>query len=401
MRPSDTVIAALALAALLTFLLSHSSKFWRAPASAVRHLKLHEEEFGEKKRLLAELYALEILSLCAGSFLFGLLYRRLGLGWPLALVPALLTSLVTIMLLAPLSLRFSTVRDLESASLPRVSRRLAVWTGRLLALSSWFSPGERGAGDSGTGPVAGAWLTGNVRGTPPIESPYGRDLLRLLLRLRDRHVSEVMVPRLDMVCAGENSTIAELAELAAESGHTRIPIVADTIDSVKGYVTAKEVVLKLHRGHGDERVSSVMRKPVFVTPRTSIESCLKQLQKEHASLAIVAERSGRTVGLVTSEDILEEVAGDFYEDVEPDEPAYSVMEDGIARVRASVKLGDMKEILGEAPAHDPGETLGDYLRQRLPSDPVPGDRVSDELFVYTVLRTVGKTVWSVRVEKRR
>ncbi len=455
MRLSDIVIGALAVASLLAFLHVHSSKLWRIPERAVRHLKLDEAEFQEKRRLLAELYLLEILFLCSTCFLFGVWLRNVGLSWPVALVPALMVGLVVSLLLAPVSLRLSRARDLGVLRLPSLARALTVPAGWLLGFLSRFMagaipvharPSRKAAGETARGPGAGPPAassasaarvfsapgatapsgarppmevsaaavggTGAVAETsapgaaeevfsriPPIESPFSRDLLRLLLRLRERHVAEVMVPRHDMVCAEENSTIAELAELARESGHTRIPVFAGSIDSIKGYVTAKDVVLKFHMGQGEEKASSIMSRTVFVTRRASIESCLEQMQKEHVSLAVVVERSGRTAGLVTSEDILEEVVGDLYEDIEFEEPAYRVLEDGTAEVRASVRLGDLAEILGAAPEGDAAQTVGDYVRKRLSADPVPGDKVSDDVFVYTIVRTVGRAIWSLRIEK--
>jgi magnesium and cobalt transporter len=202
-----------------------------------------------------------------------------------------------------------------------------------------------------------------------------------------------------MVCAEESSKISELAELAIESGHTRIPVFSGTIDSIRGYVTAKDVVLKLHTGSVDEEASSLMRKPVFVTPRACIEHCLEQMQREHAALAIVVDDSGKTVGMVTFEDILEEVVGDLYQDYEPEEPAYKLLDETTAQVRANVKVGDLREILGAVPGADPTQALGDYVKGLLGADAGPGDSASDGVFLYKITRMVGKTIWSLQVER--
>jgi magnesium and cobalt transporter len=383
MSISEIVFAALAIAGLLFFLACHASRPGRMSATTLRRLRLDDHAFLEVRRLLAELYVARILSLSGSALFFGLWVRLHGFGELSASGLAVAYGLATSLFLAPMALRYSLSDDRRSDRIVRFLRRPLALSGVLLEVLPGLS--LRGASQSRV---------------TPIESPFGRDLLRLLLRLRERHISEVMVARVDMVCAEESSTISELAELAIDSGHTRIPVFRGTIDSISGYVTAKDVVLRLHKGSGADGASSIVRKPVFVTPRASIEHCLEQMQRERAALAIVADSAGKTMGLVTSEDILEEVVGDLYEDYEPEEPAYRMLDEKTAQIRANVKLGDLKEILGAAPGADPAQSLGEYVRSLLGADAVSGDSASDDTFLYKVTRMVGKTIWSLRVERK-
>ena len=379
MSSSEVVFLALTLAGLLSYLVCHAARPGRMSATTLRRLRLDERAFLETRRLLAELYVARVLSLCASTLFFGIWLSLHGFGGPAACGLALAYAIVTALLLAPLALRSRLATDAAGDRTARALRRPLALSVVLLNLLPGFSARSKPA---------------------PAQPSFGRDLLTLLLRLRERRISEVMVPRVDMVCAQDGSTISELAELVRDTGHTRIPVFRDTIDSISGYVTAKDVVLKLHRGSGRDGASSIVRRPVFVTPQASIEHCLEQLQREHAALAIVADNAGKTLGLVTSEDILEEVVGDLYEDYEPEEPAYRMLDERMAEVRANVKLGDLKEILGEAPTADPVLSLGEYVRSLLGSDVTAGDSASDDVFLYKVTRMLGKGIWSLRVERK-
>ena len=390
MDTSEVVFLVLAAAGLAVYVVCHAARPGRMSAVTLRRLRLDDRAFLETRRLLAELYVARFLSLAGSAFCFGVWLRLHGLSQPSACCLGLAYALVVSLLLAPLMLRSPLSSDRASDRIVRFLRRPLALSGLLLEALPGLSLRTRAAGDPASSRPRVA----------PIQSPLGKDLLKLLLRLKERRISEVMVSRVDMVCAQDSSTISELAELVMDSGHTRIPVFRDTIDSISGYVTAKDVVLKLHKGSGTDGASSVLRRPVFVTPRASIEHCLERLQREHAALAIVADSAGKTLGLVTGEDILEEVVGDLYEDYEPEEPAYRMLDERTAQIRANVKVGDLKEVFGTAPAADPGLSLGEHVKGLLGADAVTGDSASDDAFLYRVTRMLGKAIWSVRVERK-
>jgi len=417
MDTSEVVFLVLAAAGLAVYVVCHAARPGRMSAVTLRRLRLDDRAFLETRRLLAELYVARFLSLAGSAFCFGVWLRLHGLSQPSACCLGLAYALVVSLLLAPLMLRSPLSSDRASDRIVRFLRRPLALSGLLLEALPGLSlraakgvsepphpPGQvRAVGaDALTERRAGAAadLASSRPRVAPIQSPLGKDLLKLLLRLKERRISEVMVSRVDMVCAQDSSTISELAELVMDSGHTRIPVFRDTIDSISGYVTAKDVVLKLHKGSGTDGASSVLRRPVFVTPRASIEHCLERLQREHAALAIVADSAGKTLGLVTGEDILEEVVGDLYEDYEPEEPAYRMLDERTAQIRANVKVGDLKEVFGTAPAADPGLSLGEHVKGLLGADAVTGDSASDDAFLYRVTRMLGKAIWSVRVERK-
>jgi CBS domain containing-hemolysin-like protein len=393
MKVGEVLVLVLTLAALSLFLLSYRRRtiLWLDPAA--RSVQLDDEELKKRSSASGGLYLVEILALSTACYLSALCLRVLGLtGIGLWLLSSAVSLFVAVVL-GPLSVRQAL--SLRPSLLPETifatPTKPPFFPQTVLAAAERLRGiliGSRGRVDE-----AG-------RKVMSIESRHGREVLRLLLRLRERQISEVMVSRIDMVCAEESSTVSEVADLVREAAYTRIPVFSGTIDSIKGYVTAKDVVIRLHQGGGADAVSSIAREPVFVLSDATIEHALEEMQRARVTLAIVTDRSGKTAGLVTGEDILEEVVGDLYEDYQPEEPAYQVIDDRTAIVRANVALGDLKEILGVVPSADLGQTLGDYVRKQLGVEPSRGEQVSDDVFSYSVAKTTGNAIWSLKVEKK-
>lgn len=420
MNLARILIPVLTLTGFSLFVLSYGARtnLWRELAGRSAHLD--DEELKKSGLVSGGLYLVEILALAAACFLLAVSLRILGLTgiglWFLSPAMGVLAALV----LAPVSLR-QAGHEREA----RLRGRAGQATRQSRGGEAREATQQRQRGRAGQGAAtltrsspfprivlaAAERMRGILLGSPgredeteriavPAESKHGRDLLRLLLRLRERQISEVMVSRVDMVCADESSTVSEVADLVREAAYNRIPVFSGTIDSITGYVTAKDVVIRLHQGGRAEAVGSISRKPVFVLSDATIERALEEMQKAHATLAIVTDHSGKTAGLVTGEDILEEVVGDLYEDYQPEEPAYQVIDDRTAIVRANVALGDLREILGAVPSADLNQTLSDYVRRQLGVEPSRGERVSDDVFLYSVVKTTGKAIWSLKVEKR-
>jgi Mg2+/Co2+ transporter CorC len=382
MKVAGILISAFTLASFLLFVFSYRARatLWLDPAKW--NVRIDDEEFKKRRLASGGLYLLETLALAVACYLLPLSLSAFGLtGMDLWIVSPCLCVLVTVVL-GPLSLR-------QTLS-PRKTVQRSFFTTVLAAAESL-----RGIliGSSGQTDEAG-------RTAAPTDSTHGREVLRLLLRLKERRVSEIMVSRVDMVCADESSAVSEVADLVREAAYTRIPVFSGTIDSITGYVTAKDVVIRLHQGGGSDVVSSIARKPVYIASDATLEHALEKMQNARATLAIATAPSGNTAGLVTGEDILEEVVGDLYEDYEPEEPAYQVIDEKTAIVRANVALGDLKEIFGVVPPGDLSQTLGNYVRKRLGAESSRGEQVSDDVFSYSVAKTTGKTIWSLKVEKR-
>jgi magnesium and cobalt transporter len=193
----------------------------------------------------------------------------------------------------------------------------------------------------------------------------GEDMSMLLnvLDLSERTVSKIMIPRTDIVCAEVDTPLSELGELFVKSGHSRIPLYRDNRDSIVGVVHAKDILAPLLRGQDmDSRVDTLMRPPFFVSEYTPIRNVLSDLKGKKTHLAIVLDEYGGTAGLVTLEDVLEEIVGDIRDEYDPETPdEITEQEDGTLKVAGRASLEDIAERTGLPLDSEQVETIGGYL----------------------------------------
>lgn len=193
----------------------------------------------------------------------------------------------------------------------------------------------------------------------------GEDMSMLLnvLDLSERTVSKIMIPRTDIVCAEVDTPLGELGELFVKSGHSRIPLYRDNRDSIVGVVHAKDILAPLLRGQGmDSRVDGLMRPPYFVSEYTPIRNVLSELKSKKTHLAIVLDEYGGTAGLVTLEDVLEEIVGDIRDEYDAETPdEITVQDDGTLKVAGRASLEDIAERTGLPLDSEQVETIGGYL----------------------------------------
>lgn len=193
----------------------------------------------------------------------------------------------------------------------------------------------------------------------------GEDMSMLLnvLDLGERTVSKIMIPRTDIVCAEVDTPLSELGELFVKSGHSRIPLYRDNRDSIVGVVHAKDILAPLLRGQDmDSRVDTLMRPPFFVSEYTPIRNVLSDLKGKKTHLAIVLDEYGGTAGLVTLEDVLEEIVGDIRDEYDPETPdEITVQEDGTLKVAGRASLEEIAERTGLPLDSEQVETIGGFL----------------------------------------
>ncbi|HEY3010242.1 MAG TPA: hemolysin family protein [Micromonosporaceae bacterium] len=201
-----------------------------------------------------------------------------------------------------------------------------------------------------------------------------RQMIHSVFALGDTIVREVMVPRTEMVYIEAAKTVRQALALALRSGFSRIPVIGESVDDVLGVVYLKDLV---RRTQGDEAaeempVSEVMREATFVPESKPVDDLLSEMQAARTHLAIVVDEYGGTAGLVTIEDILEEIVGEITDEYDVERPPIEHLADGAVRVAARLPVEDLGEIFGvELPA-DEVETVGGLLAQLLGRVPIPG-----------------------------
>ncbi|HKP52520.1 MAG TPA: hemolysin family protein [Chloroflexia bacterium] len=216
------------------------------------------------------------------------------------------------------------------------------------------------------------------------------ELIHSIFQFGDKVVREVMVPRTYMVAVEDDCTVADAADIALNSGHTRIPIYRETIDTVAGVATVQDMMRALRQGGVDIPVTQVMR-PVHYVPETKkVDELLRELQKGRMHLAIVLDEYGGTAGLVTIEDLLEEIVGEIQDEYDVEPQMVEQVSDNEWHVDARVDLDDINDMLDTKWEAEDSDTIGGFVYEQLGRVPNPGDSLKiDDQHTITVLSTEG------------
>jgi CBS domain containing-hemolysin-like protein len=203
-----------------------------------------------------------------------------------------------------------------------------------------------------------------------------RDMIESVFELGDTIVREVMVPRTDIVAIERGKTVKQALNLLLRSGFSRIPVVGENNDDVLGVVYLKDLVKKERsEGGGSAKVEEVMRPAVFVPESKPVDELLREMQSELGHMAIVVDEYGGTAGLVTLEDIVEEVVGEITDEYDREAPPIERLNDGSVRVTARLPVEDLEELYGVELPHDDVETVGGLMASLLGRVPIPGATV--------------------------
>jgi CBS domain containing-hemolysin-like protein len=205
--------------------------------------------------------------------------------------------------------------------------------------------------------------------------PNERAMIHSVFELGDTIVREVMVPRTDMVFVERGKTLRQAVSLALRSGFSRIPVVGENEDDIIGIAYLKDIVTRSyeHReGESVEKVESIMRPATFVPESKPIDALLREMQARQIHVAIVIDEYGGTAGLVTIEDILEEIVGEIADEYDKEQPPVEWLGEGRARVTARLPVEELEELFGVRIEAEDVETVGGLLAQRLGRVPIAG-----------------------------
>ena len=215
------------------------------------------------------------------------------------------------------------------------------------------------------------------------------ELIHSIFEFGDTVVREVMVPRPYITAVEDDITVGEAADIALRTGHTRLPIYKETIDAVTGVVTVQDMMRALRQGGEHQPVTQVMR-PVHYVPETKkVDELLRELQKVRMHLAIVVDEYGGTAGLVTIEDLLEEIVGEIQDEYDVEPPMIQRISDQEVHVDARVPLDDINDLLHVNWEAEDSDTIGGFVYEQLGRIPEPGESIQVGNYVVTVLSIEG------------
>ena len=195
-----------------------------------------------------------------------------------------------------------------------------------------------------------------------------RQMIHSVFELGDTLAREVMVPRTDMVFIEQNKTLRQFMSLALRSGFSRIPVVGNGEDDVIGVAYLKDVVRRVYEHHeseSTERVDSVLRPPVFVPDSKPVDELLAEMQARQIHMVIVVDEYGGTAGLVTIEDVLEEIVGEITDEYDTEQPSFERLSNGRLRVNARLPIEDLSDLAGAQIEDDDVDSVGGLLAKHL------------------------------------
>ena len=230
-------------------------------------------------------------------------------------------------------------------------------------------------------------------------------MINAVIELGDRRLHEVMVPRIAIVALPVTATLDEAIDLIVGEGHSRVPVYEESIDGVIGIVYAKDLLPVLKVGsNARPTVRALLRTPLFVPESMSIDDLLHEFQRRKVHIAIVLDEYGGTAGLLTIEDLLEEIVGEIQDEYDVEEPMIERLSPDEVRIDGRVdvdELGEIFEIPLALEDADEYDTVGGLIFHRLGKVPKPGDEVRLNGLKLTVETTDGRRVGKVLAVRQR
>jgi putative hemolysin len=228
-----------------------------------------------------------------------------------------------------------------------------------------------------------------------------KEMINSIFEFTDTVARQVMVPRIDMKCIEVTAELNELLETIMKYGHSRIPVYEENVDNILGVVHAKDLLPVLKEGLREVDIRDVMRPAYFIPETKKIDELLAEFKRSKIQMAIVRDEYGGTAGLVTLEDLLEEIVGDIMDEYDFEEPLIEVLDDDHAIVSARISVDDLNEQMGlEIPESEDYETIGGFVFGLFGRQPEEGESVSYGNVTFTVKSLDGSRLNKIAVERR-
>jgi len=228
-----------------------------------------------------------------------------------------------------------------------------------------------------------------------------REMIRSIVRLGETLAREIMVPRIDMVTLDVDIPLSEAVDILLGTGFSRVPVYEGSVDNIIGLLYAKDLI-RLWRG-GEQRVENLrdvqLRSPYFVPEAKKVDELLTEMQSSRMHMAIVVDEYGGVAGVVTLEDIIEEIFGEIQDEYdENEEQPYQILDDGSYLFRGRIDLDDFNELMDAHLPVDEADTLGGFLYMRFGHVPEAGEQWQEDGVLLTVEEVSGRRIRKVRAQ---
>jgi CBS domain containing-hemolysin-like protein len=226
-----------------------------------------------------------------------------------------------------------------------------------------------------------------------------REMIHSVFEFGDTIVREVMVPRPDMVTVPMETSLEQVLELILRTGYSRIPVYEGTVDEVAGLAYAKDVLRRLHDGQADKPLADILRPALFMPESMRAADCLREMRGRTSHMVIVIDEYGGTSGLVTLEDLLEEIVGEIADEYDREEPNVEPLPDGDYRVNARLDVDEVNELLDVELPSTEWDSIGGLLFNLVGGVPREGQEVEFQGLRLRAERVQGRRIGRVRIHR--
>lgn len=224
------------------------------------------------------------------------------------------------------------------------------------------------------------------------------EMIHSIFEFADTPVREVMIPRIDVIALEAHTTVDQAVDLALDGGFSRIPVYEESIDNIIGVLYTKDMLKQLRENHGVQPVRNLVRPAYFVPETKKLDDLLREIRQKRVHMVIVIDEYGSVAGLVTIEDLVEEIVGDIQDEFDHEEILYEQVGEHEYIFSAKISIDEFNDVMDTRLEKEDYDTLGGFLYAQLDKIPVVGDSISFEQYRFTVLTTRGRRIARVQVE---
>jgi CBS domain containing-hemolysin-like protein len=226
-----------------------------------------------------------------------------------------------------------------------------------------------------------------------------KELIHSIFEFGDTIVREVMVPRPDVVAIESDKTLRDVQAAVLQHGFSRIPVFTEDLDDVVGIVFAKDVLKALHQGKSDLPLRDVVREPHFVPESKKVADLLREMQQEKFHLSLVTDEYGSVSGIVTLEDLLEELVGEIADEYDTEEPELEEVSENVFRVDGKMSIDEVNEILDAELPDEEWDTVGGLMLGLMGSIPDEGEDVTFQNLTFRAERVNGRRIIKILITR--
>ena len=223
-----------------------------------------------------------------------------------------------------------------------------------------------------------------------------RERLYNVFEFSDTVAKEVMTPRTDMVCLDIEASLDEARDVAVKTGYSRIPVYEENVDHIAGILYAKDL---LQHADNTYKLQDILREPYFIPETKKVDELLQEMQKSKIHLAIVVDEYGGTAGIVTIEDLLEEIVGEIFDEYDVTRTPIRILDEHTVIINGMVPIDEVNDLLGITIPENGFETIGGFILDQFGRIPSEGEKISFDGVDFIVSKTDGVRIMNVKARK--